>query len=417
MVAMISLEDARSLVHAATTQLPKVTMARDDVLGMVLACDVVAAEAVPPFSNTAMDGYAVRADDTCGASSASPIRLAVIGELAAGAAPLLDVGVGEAIRIMTGAPMPDGADAIVMVERTERDDANRAVTISAQVAPGDHVRRAGGDVDAGEVVFTAGTVLGAAHLGVLASLDVAQVSVWRKARVGVLSTGDEIVASGPLGPGKIRDSNRPMLLAMLREAGCEPVDCGIARDDEQIIFEAISAAVDSCDALLTSGAVSVGDFDFVKVAIERLAAERGGAYQWSQVAIKPAKPLAFARIAGRDGASIPIFGLPGNPVSSHVSFEIFARPVLRRMMGYSLTAERQVVACVAARSIPRRTDGKLHLDRVRVWSDDRGVLLCERTGEQASNVLSGMANANGLALLSDGPNIEPGDAVRVMLLG
>lgn len=404
------------MVRASTTRLPEVLLARSEALGLVLARDVVAGEAVPPFANTAMDGYAVRADDTCGASVASPIRLAVVGELAAGAAPSIHVGPGEAIRIMTGAPMPEGADAVIMVERTERDDAGGAVLIAAQANVGDHVRRAGGDVDTGEIVFTSGTVLGAAHLGVLASLDVATVPVWRRARVGVLSTGDEIVESGPLGPGKIRDSNRPMLLAMLREAGCEPIDCGIAHDDEGVIFNAIERAVDDCDALLTSGAVSVGDFDFVKVAIERLAGARGGSYQWSQVAIKPAKPLAFARIGSTDGASIPIFGLPGNPVSSHVSFELFARPVLRSMMGHEAAAERQVVRCVAARAIPRRADGKLHLDRVRVWADADGVLLCERTGEQASNVLSGMASANGLAMLDDGPSIEPGDAVSVMLL-
>ena len=413
---MISLEDARRLVREATTLLPVIQVARDDALGLVLARDVIATEAVPPFANTAMDGYAVRAADTAGASTESPVSLHVVGELAAGAAPSIDVRDGCAIRIMTGAPMPDGADAIVMVERTERDDANHAVLIRAAASLGDHVRRAGGDVEPGETVFTAGTILGPSHLGVLASLDVAIVDVWRRARVGVLSTGDELVASGPLAPGKIRDSNRPMLLAMLTEAGCEAIDCGTARDDEATIFAAIELAVDTCDALLTSGAVSVGDFDFVKVAIERLAAARGGVYQWSQVAIRPAKPLAFARIDGADGVSIPIFGLPGNPVSSHVSFELFARPVLRTMMGHTAAAERTVVRCIANAAIQRRADGKVHLDRVRVWTDGDGVVWCERTGEQASNVLSGMANANGLALLEDGPGVQAGDPVQVMLL-
>ena len=180
-------------------------------------------------------------------------------------------------------------------------------------------------------MFEAGTRLTPAHLGVLASLDVADVWCHPRPRVGVCSTGDELVASGPLAAGLIRDSNRPMLLAVLEEAGCTPVDYGIARDDEQALTATISRAVDECDALVTSGAVSMGDFDFVKVVLERLGAERpGSVYKWMQIAIKPAKPLAFAAIGG-----VPVFGLPGNPVSSRVSFELLARPALRRLAGRS----------------------------------------------------------------------------------
>src|SRR6185369_11778619 len=186
--------------------------------------------------------------------------LRIVGELAAGRAPTIAVGAGEAMRIMTGAPVPDGADAIVMVERTRASGDTVAILQAAQA--GDHVRPAGGDLEAGQHVFDAGTALTPAHLGVLASLDVAEVWCHPRPRVGVCSTGDELVASGPLAPGMIRDSNRPMLLAALEEAGCEAVDGGIARDDEQTLTRTITDAVDNCDALVTSGAVSMGDYDF-----------------------------------------------------------------------------------------------------------------------------------------------------------
>lgn len=405
---MISLADAQAMILRSVAVLPPRPVALRDARGLVLAAGIVASEPVPPFSNTAMDGYAVRAADTAAATADAPARLRVVGELPAGRAPTTAVGPGEAIRIMTGAPIPDGADAIVMVERTRAD--GDAVLIGHAAEPGDHVRPAGGDLAAGERVFGAGTVLTPAHLGVLASLDVAEVSCFPRARVGVLSTGDELVGSGPLAPGQIRDSNRPMLLALLAEAGCDAVDYGSVRDDEALIAAAIAKAADEGDALLTSGAVSVGDYDFVKVALERLARDRPGSeFTWLQVAIKPAKPLAFGRLG-----SVPVFGLPGNPVSSRVSFELFARPALRRMMGHADVLGTEVVA-TAASALRRRPDGKLHLDRVRVDVVD-GRYVCERSGVQASNVLSGMAAANGLALLADGEGVDAGGEVRVLLL-
>ncbi len=405
---MISLADAQQRILGAVQRLPARTHALRDARGLVLAEDIEATEPVPPFSNTAMDGYAVRAADTAGASADAPARLRVVGELPAGRAPTIAVGTGEAIRIMTGAPMPDGADAVVMVERTET--AGDDVLIARAAEPGEHVRLAGGDLEAGRRVFDAGTVLTPAHLGVLASLDIAEVSCFPRARVGVLSTGDELVERGPLPPGAIRDSNRPMLLAVVAEAGCEPVDYGSVRDDEALIADSIVKAADECDALLTSGAVSVGDYDFVKVALERLARERTGSeFMWAQVAIKPAKPLAFGVLGG-----VPVFGLPGNPVSSRVSFELFARPALRRMMGRPGVMGTEVVAR-AGSALKRRPDGKLHLDRVVVRVED-GRYVCERSGFQASNVLSGMAAANGLALLADGAGVEAGEEVRVLLL-
>jgi molybdenum cofactor synthesis domain-containing protein len=283
--------------------------------------------------------------------------------------------------------------------------------VHAAAGPGDHVRPAGGDLEPGQVVFTAGTVLGAAHVGVLASLDVSAVAVHPRARVGVLSTGDELVEHGPLPPGMIRDSNRPMLLALVEECGADPVDLGLARDDEATIEAVLTHGIETCDAILTSGGVSVGDFDFVKAVLDRLARDRPGShFAWSQVAIKPAKPFAFGTIGG-----VPVFGLAGNPVSSHVGFELFARPALRTMMGHPSPSRPELVATAAA-PMRRRPDGRLHLDRVRVRVVD-GRLVCERSGLQASNVLSGMAGADALALLPDGDGVDAGEEVRVVLLG
>jgi molybdopterin molybdotransferase len=397
---VIPLGEAQSEILDAVTPLAPRPFERRVARGLVLAEDIVAREPVPPFANTGMDGYAVRAVDT-------PGSLRVIGELPAGRAPTIAVGPGEAIRIMTGAPMPDGADAVVMVERTRPDGGGAVIVEVAQ--PGDHVRLAGGDVEAGALVFPCGTRLTPAHLGVLASLDIPEVSCRPRPRVAVVSTGDELVASGTLAPGRIRDSNRPMLLALVEELGCEAIDGGMVGDDERAITAAVEHAADTCDVLLTSGAVSVGDYDYVKLVLERVATERGGRSLWAQVAIKPAKPLAFAMLG-----PVPAFGLPGNPVSSRVSFELFARPALRKLAGRA-DVNAEPVRATAAAAMRRKPDEKLHLDRVRVWVDD-GRYMCERAGAQASNVLSGMADANGLVLLDDGEGVDAGAEVRVLLL-
>jgi len=407
---VIPLAEAQARVRAGIEVLPASRVATSAALGLVLAADVVATEAIPPFANTAMDGYAVRAADTAGATDSSPVVLRVVGELPAGRAPTTPVGAGEAIRIMTGAPIPDGADAIVMVERTERAGAD-GVRIAAEAKAGDHVRPAAGDVEPGSIVFAAGTVIRAAHLGVLASLDVDSVAAVPRARVAVLSTGDELVERGPLAPGQIRDGNRPMLRALIEECGAVAVDLGMVRDDEAAITEAVAHAADTCDALVTSGAVSVGDYDFVKTAIEAVARDRPGSdFLWAQVAIKPAKPLAFGRI-GR----VPVFGLPGNPVSSHVSFELFARPALRTMMGHA-DAQRPQLTVRAGHDFTRRPDGRLYVERVVLSRAGDGGLVAARSGVQASNVLSGMARANGLALLPDGEGVREGDDLTVLVL-
>jgi molybdenum cofactor synthesis domain-containing protein len=399
---VIPLADVQRTVLDAVSPLAPAARPLGDAVGLVTADDVVAEEAVPPFANTAMDGYAVRAADTARAGPEAPVRLAVAGELPAGHPPTQSVEEGEAIRIMTGAPMPDGADAVVMVEYTERD--GDAVRVLHAAKPGDHVRAAGGDLAPGDPVFPTGTVLGPAHVGVLASLGFHEVEVVARARVGVLSTGDELVERGALRPGQIRDSNRPMLLALVGGTGADAVNLGLAPDDERVISRTLEDAPATCDAVITSGGVSVGDFDYVKAALDRL-----GGLQSVQVAIKPAKPLAFGVIDGT-----PVFGLPGNPVSSLVSFELFARPALLTMMGHRARFRPEVTA-TAERAMPRKPDGKLHLDRVWVRVDGDGYAAA-RTGDQASNVLSATALANGLALLPDGDGVPEGGEVRVMRL-
>ncbi len=400
---MIPVEVARGRVLAACAPLPPRPVPLADALGRVLAQPVVSAVDVPPFPNTAMDGFAVRAGDT-------PGELHVVGTLAAGADPSgFTVGPGQAVRIMTGAPLPVGADAIVMVERTSTD--GDVVTIGTAAAPGDHIRPAGDDMHAGQRVFEAGTSLTPGHLGVLASLGQAEVTVFPAARVGVLSTGDELVGPGePLRPGQIRDSNRPTLLAMVREAGAEAVDLGTASDDEDAIRTALEAGLATCDAVVTSGGVSVGDFDYVKVVLDRI-----GRMDWWQVAIRPAKPFAFGVAGAR---ATPVFGLPGNPVSSMVSFEMFVRPGLRRMAGHpDERLLRPTVEAVADEALRRRPDGKLHLDRVVATHGPDGRHHVRRSGGQGSHQLRAMAVANALALLPDGDGIPEGGTVTTMLLG
>ena len=377
-------------------------------IGLVLADDVSSAEDVPPFANTAVDGYAVRASDT----GAAPVELDVLGELAAGAAPTVAVAPGGAIRIMTGAPMPQGADAVVMVEDTERLDGGARVRIGRTVSPGDAVRGVGSDVRSGEKVFSAGTVLNGPSLGVLASINRRDIRVIRRARVAVLSTGDELVTDGgPLAPGQIRESNKTMLVPMIRGAGCEVVDLGVVRDDEATLERVLREAAESCDAIVTSGGVSMGDYDVVKAVLSRIAE-----MHWMQIAIKPAKPFAFGLLSGSRGP-IPVFGLPGNPVSSMVSFEVLARPALRRMMGHTPEhADRPRLTGIADEGLKRQRDGKIHLTRVYGGFGPDGRLHVRTTGPQGSHQLASTAQADGIAIVQDGDGVPAGGDVDVLLL-
>jgi molybdopterin molybdotransferase len=410
-MALVPVEKAQALVRAGCGPLGTAVVRLDDALGLVLAEAVHALGPVPPFANTAMDGYAVRAADTAGAGAGgTPVRLAVIGTTPAGAPPGPAVGPRQAVRIMTGAPMPPGADAVVMVERTETAEGGTSVVIHQEARSGDHVRQPGEDIPAAEEVFPAGTVLGPGHLGVLASVGRTEVRVTRRARVGVLSTGDELVeGDAPLAPGQIRDSNRPTLLAMVRQAGCAAIDLGRCGDDEAQLRAALEDAAVTCDAVVTTGGVSVGDFDHVKAVLDDLA---GGDMHWLQVAVKPAKPLAFGVVKGT-----PVFGLPGNPVSSMVSFELFARPALLAMMGHPpALIERPRHKAVADEALNRRADGKLHLVRVRAEPGEDGRLHVRSAGGQGSHMLWAMAKANALALLPDGTGVQQGGNVDVILL-
>ena len=401
MPSVTPLEDAQSFVLGACAPLPPRDVTFVDAEGLVLAADVVAAEQVPPFDNTAVDGYAVLAADT----ARPPVELPVVDEVAAGAASDHLLQAGEAIRIMTGAPMPSGADAVVMVEETDRIADDR-VRVKAAVERGAAVRRAGDDVQPGDLLFPAGTVVTPAIVGVLASINATMVSAHPRARVAVLSTGDELVEDGrALAPGEIRESNRKMLSGLLRDAGCDVVDMGTVRDDENALEAVLRRAAADCDAIVSSGGVSMGDYDVVKAVLGRIAD-----MTWMQIAIKPAKPFAFGTLDGT-----PIFGLPGNPVSSIVSFEMLARPSLRRMMGHRRLARQSVVA-ITDDALTRRPDGKVHLMRVLADFHDDGRCHVRSARAQGSHQLAATALANAIAIVPDGDGLPAGAEVAIVML-
>lgn len=406
MSGLVPVPEARALVLAGVEPLPGERLRLAEALGAVCAKDVVAPGALPPFANSAMDGYALRSADT----ERLPARLRVVGSVMAGGHLDSVVGPGEAVRIMTGAPVPEGADAICMVERAEVSDGGATVTVAHTIPPGEHVRRAGGDLEAGAEVLRAGTVLSPGSLGLLAGAGVAEVLVHRRPVVGVLSTGDELVeAPARLGPGQIHESNRVALLALLAQSGVAAVDLGVVSDDEVAVADALESGARRCDVLLSSGGVSVGDRDVVKSVLDEIS---DGAMRWLQVAVKPAKPFAFGRIG--DDATL-VLGLPGNPVSALVSFELFARPVLRTMAGHR-EIDRPIALAVADEDLGRRSDGKLHLVRVDAKLGDDGLVHVRSSGGQESHQLHSMARASALALLPDGGGVGAGGRVEVMLL-
>lgn len=407
---MIDITEARHHVLERCPPGAPLVMPVREAEGCVLAEPVVAAESVPPFVNSAIDGYAVQATSLA-AGGQMPVDLPVVDEVAAGSYTDRVLAAGEAIRIMTGAPVPAGADAVVMVEDTERLDDGARVRVHRLVSVGESIRGVGEDVQAGAALYPAGTAITPAVLGVLASVNVREVVVYPRVRVAVLSTGDELVDDGsPLLPGQIRESNRTMLFAALREAGCEPVDLGIVRDDEARLEQVLREAVDWCHAVVTSGGVSMGDYDVVRHVLSGMADMR-----WMQIAIKPAKPFAFGLLTATDGKAVPVFGLPGNPVSSLVSFELLARPALRRMMGHA-HLDRPTVLAVATDGLPRKLDGKLHLVRVLATFGPDGRVHVRSVGAQGSHQLAATSMANAIAVVPDGDGIAAGGDVAVMLL-
>ena len=447
---MIPLAEAQDYVLNKISRLQAAQIPLLEASGLVTAEPAVSPEPVPAWDNTAMDGFAVLSGDTADASSEMPVALEVVGTIAAGALPpdAPKVAAGKVVRIMTGAPIPEGADAVVQVELAEpwdngqggsgegdnglgdeKQGGNRqggkkqdtpiseatAIRLSQPVPSGTHIRRAGEDLKAGQTAVPANTTLSPAHLGVLASIGVQEVAAYPRPKVAIFSTGDELVSGGgPLAVGQIRDSNRHSLLALLQDCA-EPVDGGVVPDDETAIEEAFSRYAAECDAVITTGGVSMGDFDYVKVVLDRL-----GDMRWMQIAIRPAKPLAFGTIG-----KTPIFGLPGNPVSCMVSFELFARPALRKMAGLA-ELHRSRVSAIAAEPLKRHPDGKTHFARVRwQWHEsnessstggESGSYIVSSTGGQGSHQLSAMADANGLAVLPDGDGIPEGGKVDLILL-
>ena len=404
---MIDIAEARERVLSNCASLAPRAAPFRDALGCVLAEPVFAQEDVPPFPNSAVDGYAVVASST----TEAPVELPVVGEVAAGAFTDHVLQRGEAIRIMTGAPVPEGADAVVMVEDTERLSGGARVLVRRSVEPGVAVRIVGDDVHKGTLLYPEGTVVSPAVAAVLASVNAATVHVVPKVRVAVLSTGDELIDDGSaLAPGQIRESNRTMLLGLVRDAGCDAVDFGTVRDDEAALEAVLRRAGDTCDAIVTSGGVSMGDYDVVKVVLSNIAQ-----MHWMQIAIKPAKPFAFGLLANGRGGDVPVFGLPGNPVSSWVSFELLARPALRKMAGHP-RPQRTVIEAVAVDGLPRRADGKIHFMRVFAEFAPDGRLHVRSVGAQGSHQLAATSLANAIAEVPDGDGIPAGGSVRTVLL-
>ena len=400
---MIGLDEAQEFVLARVAALSPEWCDVARAHGCVLAAEVVAREAVPGFANSSMDGFALRASDT----DSGGARLRVVDAVLAGDVSSVELAAGQAVRIMTGAPLPAGADCVCMIEEAvlEGDE----VRVPRRFSPGDYVRQVGEDTTPGQPLLKPGDGLDAVRIAVLAGQGITQVLVHRRPRVGVLSTGNELVTGDvALAPGQIRDLNRPLLLALLEESGFEPVDLGTARDTREEITSALSRGVRDCDAVVSTGGVSVGDVDFVKVVLGELPDSEA---RWMQVAIKPAKPFAFAVVGPR---RTPVFGLPGNPVSTKVSFEMFVRPALRALAGQRVL-ERPSTTAVLDQPLARAADGKVHLVHVTVAWDD-GRLHVTDVMRSGSHLLNAVAGANALAVVPEGAPCGAGDSVRVLIL-
>jgi molybdopterin molybdotransferase len=412
---LISVEDALSQILEHVEPLEPERVPILEVLGRVLAQEIISDIKIPPFDNSAMDGYAVRAADIAAASPGSPVRLKVIGSVAAGYVSEAQLHPRTAVRIMTGAPLPEGADAVVPYEDTSDFDRPREerlvspvaeVDVRQPVKPGDHVRPAGEDIRRGERVLAPGRVLRPQEIGVLASLGHETVSVHRQPRVAILATGDELLEiHEPLVPGRIRNSNEYTNAALVARTGGIPIRLGIARDAREALVAKIRAGLDQrADLFLTSGGVSVGDYDVVK---DVLGAE--GEMQFWQVNMKPGKPLAFGLLPG----GVPLIGLPGNPVSAMVSFEQFARPAILKMLGHTDLVKPTVRAVVDE---PLSNSGRRGFLRVVVIRQEDGYH-ARTTGEQGSGVLTSMAKANGLAIVPEGTYQVPvGTELTVQML-
>ncbi|TVP63113.1 MAG: molybdopterin molybdenumtransferase MoeA [Nitriliruptor sp.] len=400
---LISVEEHLSGLLASLPPPEPIELRLADALGLVLADDVVSQVTVPAFANAAMDGYALIARDVRTATVDEPVRLAVDGEVAAGVEELPTIRPGRSVRIMTGAPVPPGADAVVPVETTSTLGVD--VLVHRAVAAGEHVRAPGEDLQPGQPLLSRGRRLAPADLGVLAAAGVSRVRCIAPPRVVVISSGDELVsADKEPKPGQVRDVNGPMLAAMVRAAGAVPFSAGIVRDDRKALMYALDTSLGHADLIICTGGASAGTRDLLPDVIGAL-----GEVHTAKVAMKPGMPQIRGRIAG-----CPIIGLPGNPVSAFVSFEVFARPVIRSLQGRR-DVQRPVVVATAAETL-RSSPNKRSYLRVRLARDGAGWL-ARPTGPQGSHVVSSIALADGLAVIGeDVPEVPAGGQVNVHLL-
>ena len=374
-----------------------------DALGRVLGEDVTAGRNIPPKDNSAMDGYALRFQDTIGAAPNKPVVLEVIEDLPAGVIPQKSIAAGQAARIMTGAPIPVGADAVMKMENTEKD--GQKVRIKAEADRGQDIRCAGEDVREGELVMPRGTIVRPAGIGMLASLGRSFISVYQRPLIAVLATGNELVdIDESPSPWKIINSNSYSLASQVLDCGALSMQMGIAKDNREDLIAKFQSAM-RADIIISSGGVSVGDYDLVKDIMQ----EVGSRMQFWQVAMRPGKPLAYGR-----AGNVPMFGLPGNPVSSMISFEQFIRPAILKMMGHQ-NIFRKTVRAVLHDDI-KKGKGLTHFIRALVKVDAGGYTV-STTGEQGSGILKSMVRANGLIVLPENvERVNSGAEVKVQLL-
>jgi molybdopterin molybdotransferase len=397
---MPSYLDARKIILEHVAVLPAEAVPLREAAGRVLAEDVAMPWDLPGWDNSAMDGFAVRSGECTG-----PVRLRVTSYIPAGGLPTGPVGPGEAARIMTGAPVPPGADAIAPIEDVEVE--GDTVSLRGPVRPGAHVRRRGEDLKAGEVALPAGTVIGPGEVSVLASAGRLSVPVVRRARVAILSTGDELVPPGQAaGPGQICDSNGVALAAAVRLAGAEPIELGIARDDREALRTLLARGLEA-DVLITTAGVSAGDLDLVRAILEELSVRQ---VFW-KVEIKPGRPTAFG-VRGRT----PVFSLPGNPVSSLLTFEQFVRPALLKMMGHRRVF-RPLQPAVLEGTLGK-APGRTNFVRMRLSRREDGALVASTAGNQETGILKTLLRADALAIVpAEQGKLESGQVVQVQLLG
>ena len=403
----LSVADASTHTLTGLLPLPEEPLALRESLGRILARDVVSPVSLPPWDNASMDGFAVIAEDVRGASASAPVRLRVVDTIAAGTRSSRPISRGEAARIMTGAPVPEGADSVVRVE--DSDASGDHVEIRDDRDVSSNIRLSGEDVRAGVTVMRAGTVIGPAQLGVLASVGCATPWVHRRPRVVILATGDELVMLDAfdevLAGRRIVSSNSYSLEAAVRAAGGEPVPLGIAPDDPLALAQCLRAA-EGCDMILTSGGVSVGDFDYTR----RVVSELGGTLSLWRVRMRPGAPLGFGRLFG-----VPWMGLPGNPVSALVTFELFARPALRTLAG-STRPHRRTVRVVLDEPVILRAP-LTHYLRCTLDEADDGTLHARLTGSQSSGMLTSMSSADALLVVPPEPaSVPAGTPLRALPL-